>query len=654
MVFRLPDGWGAVTREQRRQRTVADALLRRSASFSEWTSPMLPVATALFTYLLWPYGNHRGLLVWLGIVSASSLQYHLVARSIGRRPEGESTKSDRDRFGLAYLVGGACWGSLPFASMPDEGIGKGTLVSLVISLLAAGLVFAGQYAPAYYCYQLGATILPMLAFSTLGTAWGWNMVLFIGFASVFASALSTVYRYTYTEAVFFGLNHRQLAEDLQRSVATLAHQAGHDSLTGLPNRAGFHACLETAMGLDAGNGGSTTPSLGVLMIDLDRFKLVNDSLGHAAGDELLREVTRELAARTRPDDVLARLGGDEFVVLARGVTDLTALQLIGERLLSAFDQPFIVEGRRFATTASIGATLGDAATTSVSELLRRADAALYRAKDDGRNQCFVYDEALGIAVGAKLDRKAALESALANGRIVPWFQPIVDLRSGSIVAVEALARWIEGDEALDAAEFMPLVAELGLEEALSLATLDDIRTLRRQWDAADDPLPIGINVEPAAITSFLAAYGDEDLTGVAIEITERGIIDDLDAAACALAAARAAGATVALDDFGTGYSALALVARLPLDTVKLDAGLVGLAQESTTAQAIIVGLVELAQRLGLAIVAEGIETVEQARCLLELGVTKGQGFLFSPAVPAAALSTLRDEQRQWATLARLD
>ena len=440
MVFHLPEGWGAVTREQRRQRIVADALLRRSASFSQWTSPMLPVAALLFTYLLWPYGNHRGLSIWMGVVSASSLHYHLAARSVGRRAEGDLTSADRNRFGLAYLIGGVCWGSLPLASMPDEGLGRGTLVSLVISLLAAGLVFAGQYAPAYYSYQLGATILPMVAFGALGTSWGWNMVLFIGFASVFASALSTVYRFTYTEAVFFGLSHRRLAEDLQRSVESLAHQAEHDSLTGLPNRAGFHARLGAAAFSATDAPASTNGGVGVLMIDLDRFKLVNDSLGHAAGDELLREVTRELAARTRPDDVLARLGGDEFVVLARGVTDLAALQLIGERLLTAFDQPFVVEGRRFATTASIGATLGDASTTSVSELLRRADAALYRAKDDGRNQCFVYDEALGIAVGAKLDRKAALESALANGRIVPWFQPIVDLQSGSIVAVGALAR----------------------------------------------------------------------------------------------------------------------------------------------------------------------------------------------------------------------
>jgi diguanylate cyclase (GGDEF)-like protein len=433
---------------------------------------------------------------------------------------------------------------------------------------------------------------------------------------------------------------------LREANGRLERQALRDELTGLANRSAFEGALERSL-LAARRTGRL---VAVLYFDIDRFKVVNDSLGHNAGDMLLVEVAARVRSVMRGgNDLLARFGGDEFTMLADQLTDSTDALHIAERVASTFAEPFHVSGRRITVSASIGIATSASAAETAESLVSHADVAQYRAKQAGRNRIEVFDTELADAIQRRLDDEHELRAAIANGEICAWFQPEVELATGRVVAAEALARWRHPTRGvLDASTFAPLADESGLIFALDDRVVSDAVATRVALDAqgVEPQFRIWCNVsagqltraEPTRRLADLIAGTGCDPQMIGIEITETAIFTDLDAAARELSAARALGVRVALDDFGTGYSSLTLLRSLPIDKVKIDQTFVRDIAQSDTDAAIVASLVTVADRLGIAVVAEGVETEEQVQTLERLGCRYGQGYLYARAVPVEDLT----------------
>ncbi|MEZ5230371.1 MAG: EAL domain-containing protein [Acidimicrobiales bacterium] len=442
------------------------------------------------------------------------------------------------------------------------------------------------------------------------------------------------------QGMYFALEHEATAAELSVSNEQLAVEASRDSLTGLSNRTDFTMRLEHAMA----TAEASTSQVGLLFIDLDHFKVVNDSLGHAAGDELLVEVANRILARLRPSDVLARLGGDEFTVLIPEVDGVDDVARIAERVLTAFDEPFDLQGRRHRMSASIGvACTGEQGLTS-ADLLRLADAALYQAKGEGRARTSVFDSSLRARLDDRLDDEAELRDAVANGEFTGWFQPIVDLTSGRVDAAEGLVRWVGPNGIRDAGSFIELAAELGLDIDLSAIVLDELHRLQVELRSIGAEIDLGFNLPPAHLLELLARFdGDADLSGITVEITETGVIADVERVVEHLLDIRRRGASVWLDDFGQGQSSMSLLTHLPLDAVKIDREFVTNVVTDITSQAIVSAIADIGHTLGYRVIAEGIETLAQADALRGLGVTHGQGFLFAAGLPGADFLALADQ-----------
>jgi diguanylate cyclase (GGDEF)-like protein/PAS domain S-box-containing protein len=426
----------------------------------------------------------------------------------------------------------------------------------------------------------------------------------------------------------------------------LAHQATHDPLTGLPNRALFHARLGDALARARQDG----PPCAVLFLDLDHFKDVNDTLGHDAGDRLLREVAARLRAVVREGDTVARLGGDEFAALLPAVADAAGAVEVAERLRESLARPFLLEGRPFPLGASVGIAVGGPGYTRAEELLRDADVALYRAKAAGRGGHAVFHPRMQLQRLARMALEHDLAQALARGEFVLHYQPLVDLATGRVAEVEALVRWrCPGEGLIPPDRFLP-----ALEGAGSLGALDRwvLRAACRQASAwhARDPAGaprVAVNLapatfqEPGLVAAVVAAL---DATGarpgwLRLEITEGAALADVAGAAATLRALGALGVGLALDDFGTGYSSLAHLQRLPVDTLKLDRAFFG-AGDGGRERAIVRAVTELARGLGLAVVAEGLETAAQVAWALDAGCDRGQGYYFARPLPPDDLGVL--------------
>ena len=431
----------------------------------------------------------------------------------------------------------------------------------------------------------------------------------------------------------------------------LAKQALRDELTGLPNRAAFGDQLERAV--SAARRDRTM--VGVLYFDLDHFKFVNDSLGHGAGDGLLVEVAQRVQSVMRTHDMLARLGGDEFTMLLDRLHDGAEALMIAQRVADAFVEPFEVSGRRFNASASIGIATNINPDDDAEVLLSNADAAQYRAKQRGRNRIEIFDVEFREAIQRRLEDEQELRDALANNEIVAWYQPEIELRTGRIVGAEALARWDHTGGIREASTFVPLAEEAGLVFAIDAAVGRDAAEARAELAAKGigGDMRIWCNVSANQLTrsqpterlaGLLERSGcDPHLIG--IEITETAILPDVEAAAREISAARKLGIKVALDDFGTGHSSLTLLRRLPIDKVKIDQSFVAELTRDARVVAIVRSVINLATDLGLYVVAEGVETAEQARVLGELGCMYAQGYLWARAMPLDALtSTLRSQQ----------
>ena len=418
----------------------------------------------------------------------------------------------------------------------------------------------------------------------------------------------------------------------------------HDALTGLPNRVQLLDLLVVALD----RAGRRGRRLGVLFVDLDDFKIVNDSLGHAFGDQLLQQVAGRLASSVRPVDVVARLGGDEFVVVYDDILDEAQCLSYAERLQAALAEPFVVGGTAIAVRASIGVRIA-ASTERPEALLRDADAAMYAAKHAGKGRAVLYDDVMRQRNQDRLALENDLRSALADGKIMACFQPVVDLRSGSVVGAEALARWhhptrgqVRPDVFVAVAERTELILELGaciLRQACQQAA---------DWGFGAAPQQVmNVNVsarelaDDTLVSRVIAALGDAELppSALCLEITERQLVADSGVVRENLRALHELGVELAIDDFGVEYASLATLRRLPVTILKLDRSFISSLDHSHRAtdsrdRAVVEAITAMARAFGLRTVAEGVETEEQALTLLALGADHAQGWLFAPAVPA--------------------
>ncbi|KLJ02883.1 GGDEF and EAL domain-containing protein [Luteimonas sp. FCS-9] len=424
-----------------------------------------------------------------------------------------------------------------------------------------------------------------------------------------------------------------------RAQQRLVHQARHDPLTGLPNRVQLRERLDAA--LSPLRDGGRTP-FAVLFLDLDRFKLVNDSVGHAAGDAMLVEIAQRIAALLGPDDMAARLGGDEFAIMLGGVDDPEVADRKAAALLAALARPMWVAGRELFPSASIGIAMSHPAYVDGDGVLRDADAAMYRAKACGRDRSERFDEAMRAEATRLLDLEADLRRAILQDAFEPHFQPIVRLADGAVVGHEALLRWRhEVHGLLSPAEFIGVGEDSGLIEQVDWLMYRQVFR-RMAGDAASGY--VSINVSPRHFRSddfvdrLLRLVGEAgaDPRRLRIEITEVALLDDAPRALRMLNELRAHGVLALLDDFGTGFSALSYLHRFPIQALKIDQSFVlGLGGEMhAESLALVRAILALAATLGIDTIAEGIETVQQRRLLDDLGCQYGQGFLYGR--PAAA------------------
>jgi diguanylate cyclase (GGDEF)-like protein len=602
--------------------------LRRSALVG------IPASSLLALILGSSVSLPRRLTFVLFVCIADVVMFSTSGWYLRRRRRGEVI----DRFWpgpASTVLLGLAWGSLSVIALPDASHADLRSVCLLFACATSASYTVGTAGRRLYFY---ACQIPLLSLTTLAFAVSSDRA-----SRLFGLAIPIYFILQATmhnEVHALVVSELELRERNDETNARLREVAMRDSLTGLANRRAFVEQLERSIG--AARRDQTL--IGVLYIDLDHFKLVNDSLGHGAGDELLVEVAARVRSVMRSQDVLARLGGDEFTMLLDHLTDSAEAVLVAGRVLESFAEPFDFAGRRHHVSASIGLATNVDAADSAETLLSNADAALYRAKQGGRGRVETYDVGLGAAVQRRLGDEQELRDAIADNRITVWFQPEVDLETGRIVGAEALARWIHPTRGvIEAADFIPLAQDVGLVFAIDERVVTSVVVLRAGLvgSGVDDTFRIWCNVSAGQLarvqpTERLVTLLEDtrcDPTLIGIEITETAVLEDVAGAAKELATARRLGIKVALDDFGTGHSSLTLLHSLPLDRVKIDRTFVRELASGGPAAAIIRSIITLGRDLGLDVVAEGVETVEQATRLRELGCRRAQGYLFAPAVP---------------------
>jgi diguanylate cyclase (GGDEF)-like protein/PAS domain S-box-containing protein len=437
----------------------------------------------------------------------------------------------------------------------------------------------------------------------------------------------------------------------KRAQERLAHQALHDPLTELPNRALFLDRL--ALGLARLRRRHS--SLAVLFADLDRFKLVNDSLGHDAGDQLLVAVAGRLREVLRPGDTLARFGGDEFAVLCEDVAQNDVVP-IADRILECLAGPLHLANGEVFVTMSLGIALATSPDEQPEALLRDADAAMYLAKDRGRARHELFDEAMRDRSMERLALESALRRAIDRDELVAFYQPIVALADGAITSAEALVRWQHPERGLlEPAEFVPLAEESGLIVAIDRWVLERACHQAGRWQHDGSAVTVGLNLSarqltrPGLIDTVRQALDDggADPHHLWVEITESVLMEDADLAGTVLGRLRALGVRVCVDDFGTGYSSLSYLTRFPVDALKIDRSFVSGLTSNAGDAAVVEAVVGMAHSLGLAVVAEGVETADQVARLRDLGCDAAQGYWFARPGPADDVSELLRAGHRW-------
>jgi diguanylate cyclase (GGDEF)-like protein len=416
-----------------------------------------------------------------------------------------------------------------------------------------------------------------------------------------------------------------------------------DSLTGLANRARLIDATEAAL--------ADGPVL-MALLDLDGFKSLNDSLGHASGDALLAHVGHRLSRDMPPEVLAARLGGDEFAFLLPAETTPEQAHAFGAEVLASLVSPVVLGPRTLALTGSIGVAVATPDDTPGS-LLRNADVAMYAAKDAGKNTVRLFEPQMHVELLDRLALESDLRVALLAGEVEPWFQPVLDLFTGQVVGVEALARWPRDGALVSPAVFVPLAEQCGLVSLLGRHILRTACLAAAEWNRSG-ALTLSVNLSAVQLESadlvdeVREALAESGLSPerLVLEITETVLMRDHDLVGPRLAALRDLGARVALDDFGTGYSSLGYLQKLPVDIVKIDRAFVRDVHRGARQSALAAAVMTLAEALDLDVIAEGIEQEDQARVLRELGCSLGQGFLYRPALPPDQITQMWNAQVQ--------
>jgi diguanylate cyclase len=459
-------------------------------------------------------------------------------------------------------------------------------------------------------------------------------------------ALST---WTSDEGRFFTGVIRDIIE--RRSVQEkLAHQALHDPLTGLPNRALVLDRIGQALARSARHDWSVA----VLFFDVDRFKVVNDSLGHSVGDALLVLVVERLQSLLRPGDTMSRLGGDEFLLVCEEVHGLDQARHLADRLTEALRSPFVVAGREMFATASVGIAVGRAPDASPDSLMRDADAAMYRAKERGRARYEVFDAEMRAQALRRLNTEHAMPRALERNEFRILYQPIVSLETGTMTGVEALVRWEHPEHGLiTPSEFVPIAEDNGLIVPLGSWVLREAMEQAAEWHRAHPSrgdLHVTVNLSARQLQDpglpFAVANSLDELQmdpgALTLEITESVLMHDRDISLARLLDLKFLGVRLAIDDFGTGYSSLAYLQRFPLDVLKVDKAFVDGVARGPEESALAAAIIRLGHTLHLRTVAEGVESPSQVAHLRRLGCQEAQGYLFARPLVAGEIADCLD------------
>ena len=510
---------------------------------------------------------------------------------------------------------------------------------------ASGRAIAQQRLVTMHDYATAADVLPPLAANGYASAMAAPVRdgdVVIGSIVVASSESERSYDTADQEVLTAFAEHASLALTDAKTMDEMQHLAFHDVLTGLPNRALFFERLEHSLARARRDDGQVA----VLFLDLDRFKNVNDSLGHAAGDQLLTAVSKRLRDSLREPDTAARLGGDEFAVLIEKPAGAVDAATVADRILEALRPPFLLSGSEVSITGSIGIAVSSHGHTDAGTMLRDADLAMYRAKFDGSGSSFHFEPGMHSAAVQRLQLEGELRRALDRGELVLHYQPIIDLRTEEVHSVEALVRWEHPSLGLvPPMDFIPLAEDTGLIVPLGYWVLREaVRQVRAWHDAYPSARRLGVSVNISArqVSRIDLAANIEQILSeerfdagmLTLEVTETALMRDTDTAALRLEELKALGVHLALDDFGTGYSSLGHVLRFPIDCLKVDKSFVAGVADSDERAAVVRAIINLGRTLNLETVAEGIETNADLTSLRSFECDLGQGFLFSRPVPA--------------------
>jgi len=444
--------------------------------------------------------------------------------------------------------------------------------------------------------------------------------------------------------------------DRQRTKDQLVHDAFHDALTGLPNRALFMQHLKIA--IEGAKRGEGRP-FAILFLDLDRFKIINDSLGHMVGDQLLVGIARRLESCLRPGDRVARLGGDEFTIFVKDINEASDATEVAERIRQKLTQPFSLSGQEVFTTVSIGIAHSAIGYEQPEDMLRDADTAMYRAKSQGTARHEVFDKAMHSNALSLLQMETDLRRAVERQEFLIHYQPIVTLENGRLRGFEALVRWQHPEHGLvSPAKFIPIAEETGLIVNIGQWVLEEACRQMREWQqqyAAGLELQMSVNLSSKQFIqpNLIGKIGETlkrtglDPRNLKLEITESVVMENVDIATNMLRQIRALGIELSIDDFGTGYSSLSYLHRFPLNTLKIDRSFVIHMTGNSENTEIVRTIVMLAKTLGMDVIAEGVETQEQLAQLWALDCKYGQGYFFSKPVSGSVAGKLVQSGKQW-------